>query len=61
MPKLVVHLVSQHKVGSHLPLSGQVIPVDSVQVYDMDGVSSSAVRKIVVHMSSNRLSFPKEQ
>jgi len=29
-----------------MPLSGQVKPVDSVQVYDMDGVSSSAAGKI---------------
>ena len=42
MPKLVVHLVSQHKVGVTIPLSGKAIPADSVQVYDLDGVSSSA-------------------
>jgi hypothetical protein len=47
MPKLVVHLVSQQeKVAVTVPLSGQAIPVNSVQVYDMDGVSSLAVGKV---------------
>ena len=61
MPKLVVHLVSQQEMlAVTIPLSGQVIPVNSVQVYDMDGVSSSAVMK-VVRMSSGRWSYLMRQ
>lgn len=36
-----------------MPLSGQVIPVISVQVYDRDGVSSSAVDKVMAYVSGS--------